>query len=82
VQAASLAPTLHHRHGGMPRSLRREGIVWPGIHHSLDKRNSKRAAPKDMYPMPATGRGPTPAHYSHPVPMDHSERYTYLYMYL
>jgi hypothetical protein len=42
VPASSLAPTLH---GGKPRSLRREGIVWPGIHHSLDKRNSKRAAP-------------------------------------
>jgi hypothetical protein len=39
------APTLH---GGKRRSLRREGslgIVWPGIHHPLDKRNSKRAAP-------------------------------------
>ena len=42
MPASSLAPTLH---GGKPRSLRREGIVWPGIHHSLDKRNSKRAAP-------------------------------------
>jgi hypothetical protein len=60
----------------MPRSLRREGIVWPGIHHSLDKRNSKRAGPADMsHPTPVTGRRPTPAHYSHPDHMNHSQWY-------
>jgi hypothetical protein len=74
VPASSLAPTLH---GGKPRSLRREGIVWPGIHHSLDKRNSKRAAPCRPRPSHA---GHWTATYScslqSSTPKDHSQRYT------
>ena len=32
--------------------------------------------PADVHPTPVTGRRPTPAHYSHPPPKDHSQRYT------